>query len=100
MRRVMALKSVHMRLGETLKALKGQLVPAKMLDTVANQDDWKKRLRELRYLGWEIDGLSPNPYNGRLFSGYRLTKSRTWPDDPTGVIRRYERDRAKRNRNP
>lgn|GEM_PF-1905146 len=98
MRRLMALKSVHMRLGETLKALKGQLVPAQVLDFVANQDDWKKRVRELRYLGWEIDVLNPSQHHGRLFSCYRLTKFCTWPEDPTGVIRRYEQERAKRNR--
>jgi HNH endonuclease len=98
MRRVMALKSVHMRLGETLKALKGQPVPAQMMAFVANQNDWKKRVRELRYLGWKID-VNPSKHSGRLFSCYRLTKSRTWPEDPTGVIRQYEQERANRNRN-
>ena len=99
MRRVMALKSVHMRLGETLKALKGQHVHAQMLDFVARQDDWKKRVRELRYIGWEIDVLNRNQSNDRLLSCYRLTKYAPWPEDPTGMIRRYEQERAKRNRN-
>jgi len=36
-------KSVHVRLGETLKASKGEAVDAATLEFVANQDDWKKR---------------------------------------------------------
>jgi hypothetical protein len=69
-----------------------------MMEFVSNQDDWKKRLRELRYLGWEIDGFNPNQPNGRVPSFYRLVKAAPWPEDPTGVIRRYEQERAKRNR--
>jgi hypothetical protein len=99
MRQVMRHKSVHFRLGETLKAFKGQAVPAATLGFVASQDDWKKRIRELRYLGWEIDTLNRKiPEGGRSSSLYRLVKSRPWPADPTGVIRQYERDRAERNR--
>lgn len=99
MRKVMAHKSVHVRLGETLKASKGGAVPAATLDFVANQDDWKKRIRELRYLGWEIKTFNRKlSEGGRVSSYYRLVKSRPWPDDPTGVIRQYERDRAERNK--
>jgi len=98
-RDVMALKSVHMRLGETLKTLRSHPVPAEIMDFVANQDDWKKRVRELRYLGWKIDVFTPKRSNRRVSTFYRLTEPRAWPDDPTGVIRRYELERAKRNRN-
>ena len=97
---VMFHKSVHVRLGETLKAFKGEAVPAATLDLVANQDDWRKRIRELRYLGWEIETFNRKlSEGGRASSYYRLVKSRPWPEDPTGVIRHYERDRAERNRN-
>jgi len=99
MRSVMAHRSVHMRLGEALKAFKEEPVPAATLEFVANQDDWKKRIRELRYLGWEIKTfnrkISPE---GRISSFYRLVKSQPWSTDPTGDIRRYERERAGRNR--
>ncbi len=99
MRKVMAHDSVHVRLGETLKAFKGEAVPAATLEFVANQDDWKKRVRELRYLGWKIDPFNKRlAEGGRVSSFYRLVKSCQWPADPTGVIRQYERDRAARNR--
>ena len=91
-------QSVHIRLGETLKAFKGEPVAAATLDFVANQDDWKKRVRELRYLGWEIETFNRKLSGGRVSSYYRLVKSCPWPEDPTRIIRRYERDRAERNR--
>ncbi len=90
-------ESVHIRLGETLKAYKGEPVDAATLEFVANQDDWKKRVRELRYLGWEIETFNRRISASRASSFYRLVKSRPWPTDPTGVIRQYERDRAERN---
>jgi hypothetical protein len=97
-RDLMKLKSVHVRLGETLIAFKGEPVPDQIMDIVGHQDDWKKRVRELRYLGWEIDVFSPKLPNGRVSSFYKLVKSAPWPDDPTRVIRRYEQERAERNR--
>jgi len=98
MGRVMGHKSVHVRLGETLKAFKGEPVDAATLKFVANQADWKKRVRELRYLGWEIETFNRRISETHVSSFYRLVKSRPWPADPTGVIRQYERDRAERNR--
>jgi hypothetical protein len=98
MRHVMSHKSVHMRLGETLKAFRGKPVAAATLDLVANQDDWKKRIRELRYLGWDIVAFNRKMPGGRVSSFYRLNKSQPWPPDPTGTIREYERDRAQRNK--
>ena len=96
---VMGHKSVHVRLGETLKALNGEPVGAATLKFVANQDGWKKRIRELRYLGWEIDSFNRRiSEGGRVSSFYRLVKSQPWPNDPTAEIRRYERERAERNR--
>ena len=98
MRKVMAHKSVHVRLGETLKAFKGEPVPAATLEFVANQDDWKKRIRDLRYLGWKIATFNRRiAEGGRVSSFYRLVKSLPWPEDPTAMIRKYERDRAERN---
>lgn len=95
---VMRHKSVHMRIGETLKAFKGEAVPAQVMDFVSNQDDWKKRARELRYLGWKIHVFNRKLPSGRVSSFYKLVKAARWPDDPTGVIRRYEQERARRNR--
>jgi hypothetical protein len=91
-------RSVHLRLGETLKTFQSEPVPTAVLKCVANQDDWKKRVRELRYLGWEIETFNRRVSDTRVSSFYRLLKSRPWPADPTGDIRRYERERAERNR--
>jgi 5-methylcytosine-specific restriction endonuclease McrA len=99
MRGVIAHRSVHMRLGETLKAFKGEPVPAGILEFIANQDDWKKRIRDLRYLGWEVDTFNRRlSSGGRVSSFYRLVKSEPWPDEPSAVVRKYERDRAARNK--
>lgn len=99
MRKVMAHQSVHVRLGETLKAFKGEPVPAATLEFVANSDDWKKRTRELRYLGWKITTSRRRlSKGGRVSSYYRLVKSTPWPKNPTAVIQKFERDRAARNR--
>jgi hypothetical protein len=95
---VMGHKSVHVRIGETLKAFTGEPVDAATLKFVANQDAWKKRIRELRYLGWEIETFNRKLPGGRVSSFYRLIQSKQWPADPTGDIRRYERERAERNR--
>ena len=98
MSRVMTCESVHIRLGETLKAHGEKPVPAATLAFVANQDDWKKRIRELRYLGWKIETFNEKAGSGKVSSFYRLVESKPWPPDPTGVIRQYERERAVRNR--
>ena len=97
-RRMKEIRSVHLRLGETLKTFQGELVPTAMLKFVANQDDWKKRIRELRYLGWEVKSFNRRESDTRVSSFYRLVKARPWPADPTGDIRRYERERAVRNK--
>jgi len=98
MHAVMAHRSVHVRLGETLKALHPEPVPAATLKLIADQAGWKSRLRELRYLGWDIESFNRKLEGGRVSSFYRLNKPKPWPPDPTGTIRQYERDRAQRNK--
>jgi 5-methylcytosine-specific restriction endonuclease McrA len=98
MLKAMAQKSVHMRLGEALKASKGKPVPAETLHVIANQDDWKKRIRELRYLGWKIETHNAKSETGKVSSYYTLVEHHPWPSDPTAKIRKYERDRAAQNR--
>jgi hypothetical protein len=99
MRRVMGNRSVHLRLGETLKAFQPEAVPASTMSFVAGQDDWKKRARELRYLGWNIHVFNRTSSEGKVSSFYQLRHWEPWPEDPTNVIRRFEVDRAARNRN-
>lgn len=98
MRQVMRHKSVHMRIGELLKANFRQAVPNYLIEFVAGQDDWMKRTRELRYMGWDIKVSRRKTSTGVVESSYCLTKYRKWPQDPSRWIREYERRRAERGR--
>ena len=97
MKRLMRHSSVHVRIGELLKAKRGKPVPANMIHLVANQHDWMKRTRELRYLGWAFKTLRTRTSSGRQESQYVLTTFKKWPTDPTRVIRAFESTRLKRN---
>lgn len=73
----------HRRIGELLKVFKGEPVPSQLLERVANakqyQDDWQKRMRELRVLGWMID--STRQKEGKRFVAYyALRQSKPWPE--------------------
>jgi 5-methylcytosine-specific restriction endonuclease McrA len=100
MRKVSAHESVHVRIGETLKAVGvgSRTLPA-LLEAVAGQEDWHKRLRELRYpvIGWKIDKVLYKAESGKKKVDYVLRKYKPWPDDPTGKIRQFERDRQRRD---
>jgi 5-methylcytosine-specific restriction endonuclease McrA len=98
MRRIVKLKSVHMRIGELLKSRFGQAVSCHEIAFVADQDDWKKRTRDLRYLGWKIDASRKKGPTGRIESAYTLRHFEEWPDDPTRWIRDYEKRRANANK--
>ena len=99
MRSAIGHDSVHVRIGELLKAAGvGETVPSHMIDIIANQDDWRKRLRELRYIGWEITAIRTHLPGGRFQSVYRLDQFAEWPNNPSGWIRNFEQERAKRNR--
>lgn len=101
MKRVMAHKSVHVRIGELLKAVGvGRPTQSSLLEIVADQDDWQKRLRELRYpvIGWDIETKTYKAASGRKQADYILRSFRKWPEDPTALIREFERERERRNR--
>jgi hypothetical protein len=100
MKAVLAHDSVHVRIGELLKAVGvGKRTSSQLIDVVADQDDWQKRLRELRYpvIGWEIDTKLYRADSGKKHCDYILRSFKAWPDDPSGVIRRFENERHKRN---
>lgn len=100
MKKAMAHSSVHMRIGEVLKQFGvGNRVPSYLLEVVADQEDWHKRLRELRYpvIGWEIGTFVYKTDSGRRRVDYVLRKYRPWPKDPTNKIRQFERRRQRRN---
>ena len=101
MKKVMAHESVHVRIGEALKAVGvGKRTRSAILEIVAGQDDWQKRLRELRYpvIGWEIETKLYGDPSGKKQADYVLKSFRSWPEDPTADIRRFEKERERRNR--
>jgi hypothetical protein len=98
MREVLRYESVHHRIARTLQLQKGKAVPSEMLGIIANQEDWQKRLRELRYLGWVIVPRKRKLASGRVTSAYILKHEGQWRDDMTQHIRRYERKRSQANR--
>ncbi len=83
----MAYNEPHKRIGELLKAFSGEPVPADLLEVVAKahqyQDDWQKRMRELRVLGWRYT-FKKKKENDRVRTLYFLQHSEPWP---TGNIR-------------
>lgn len=100
MKKLTAHPSVHVRIGELLKTIgTGKRVPSALIDVVADQDDWQKRLRELRYpvIGWQIKTKLYKAPSGRKLCDYVLMSYSPWPEDPSGVIRRFEEERKKRN---
>jgi hypothetical protein len=101
MKKAMGHESVHVRIGELLKAVGiGQRTPSDILEVVADQDDWHKRLRELRYpaIGWEIGIKSYKSKEGRKKVDYILEKWKPWPENPTAAIRAFEKKRERQNR--
>lgn len=89
---------VHRRLGELLRAFGTSAeIPSYLLEIVASaqqfQDDWQRRLRELRELGWDYEATKRKE-NGRVVSYYRLTKDGGWPPNGTSI-----REALKQKRN-
>ncbi len=94
-RRAMVCESVHVRIGELLKGVGiGNSTSSFFIEFVArDQDDWHKRLRELRYLNWVIVASRQKMANGRVQSSYTLRRFTEWPPNPTKWLRRFEEAR-------
>jgi 5-methylcytosine-specific restriction endonuclease McrA len=76
--------SVHVRIGELLKATQPKWVRSDLVDLVASppgdyQEDWQRRMRELRDLGWDYE-IKKRRESGRVRSCYRLTQWTPWPE--------------------
>jgi 5-methylcytosine-specific restriction endonuclease McrA/predicted transcriptional regulator len=87
---------VHRRIGETLRAFgPGVEIPSNVLEVAASskqyQEDWHRRLRELRDLGWDYK-VDKRKQGNRIASFYTLTKDGGWP--ATGTIREALRKAA------
>src|SRR5438270_3836366 len=94
MKKVFAFSKVHHRIGQLLIALQPGYVESFLLEAVAAQDDWQKRLRELRTLGWEIEVKKMKQPNGRVTSAYKVQKWNELSDNPAADIRRIEKERG------
>lgn len=89
----------HKRIGELLKAFEGEWLPSYVIGIVASakqyQEDWQKRMRELRVLGWDYEhSRQRDPITGRVTTSYRLVRWEPWP---TGSVRSEIRRREHRN---
>jgi 5-methylcytosine-specific restriction endonuclease McrA len=84
---------VHKRIGELLKAFDGKPVPSDLIDIVAKakqyQDDWQKRMRELRELGWDYS-VSKKREGNKVKSAFTLVHFEPWPE---GSVRAAIRQR-------
>ncbi len=92
------------RIGELLKAFNGGWVRTDLLGMVASakeyQEDWQRRLRDLRYLGWEYTHEKRHHEGARVWTYYRLIHSQPWPENIHAAIKAEERrrDEAKRTK--
>lgn len=91
--------SVHVRMGELLKAFNGEPVPKAYLAIVAHtHDDFEKRLRELRVLGWRYR-FQRRREDGRARTYFILEHWEPWPDNPAAAIRAAEGKNRTRKKN-
>jgi hypothetical protein len=93
---------VHRRIGELLKAFEGEWVYTELIGIVASaqayQEDYQKRLRELRTLGWVIPHQKRHNEGARVRTYYKCVSWERWPDGPiiTEIRRREKANKAAR----
>jgi len=77
-RQAAAFDEPQKRIGELLRALRGQWVPSELIGIVASakeyQEDFQRRIRDLRYLGWDYEQQKRHNEGARVRTYYRLTK--------------------------
>lgn len=104
MKEIMTKDSVYERIAETLKMYQPDPVPSWLLQFVANsddfQEDWQKRLRELRYpvIGMEIKTTMKKNEHGKKEAAYQLEKWVPLPPDHKALIKQHERDTRLKNK--
>lgn len=101
MTEILGISCVHRRIAMLLHAKAPEWVDSDLIEFVANfndyQDDWQKRLRELRYTGLEIP-MKREKEEKRTKSFYKVTNWVELPDDIGAFVTAYEKERAMRNR--
>lgn len=93
MKRCMAFSETQKRLGELLKAYGGEIVPRSLLEVVGRDDEWTRRLRELRSLGWKVERIIDPSQTGRYMHTYRLIESKPWPDSISAALKGRKQSR-------
>ena len=103
MKKIVGLKSVYERISAILRMQKGKPVPSWLLQFVANvndfQEDWQKRLRELRYpvIGMKIKATRSKIASGKWQAAYILEKWNPLPANHQFLIKDYERKNRQRS---
>jgi hypothetical protein len=85
------------RIGELLKAFNGRWVPSDLIGIIASareyQEDYQRRIRDLRFLGWVIVQERRYHEGARVRVYYRLIHCESWPDNIRAAIAAEERRR-------
>jgi len=85
------------RIGELLLALRGEWVPSDLIGIVASardyQGDYERRLRDLRFLGWEFKPSRRYHEGARVRVYYRLVRPAPWPENIRAAITAEEKRR-------
>lgn len=93
----------HKRIGELLLAFGDEWVPSYLVGIVASvkqyQEDWQKRMRELREIGWDYE-VRRRKERGRIVTDYRVTASAPWPPGPAAAEIKRREAQKKRKRGP
>ena len=85
------------RIGELLIAFAGDWVLSDLIGIVASakvyQEDYQRRIRDLRFLGWVISSEKRHHEGARVKSYYRLIHAEPWPDNIRAAISAEEKRR-------
>lgn len=85
------------RIGELLRAFDGGWARSDLIGIVASaknfQEDWQRRMRDLRFLGWDYQHEKRYDEGSRVWTYYRLTKAAPWPENISQAIRAEEANR-------
>ena len=89
----------HRRIASLFAAFQGDWVPTELIGAVASakqyQEDYQRRIRDLRYFDWEIRCKQERPASERARVFYRAASMPTLPNgDLAELVRRIERERA------
>ncbi|NYF33797.1 HNH endonuclease [Sphingopyxis sp. JAI108] len=96
MAELIAIESVHERIARFLKMHEGEWVDSDKIEDIANvrerQEDWQKRLRELRYpvVGLDIETTRYTTEQGFVRSRYKLVKWADLPSNHQQLIRAWD----------